>query len=348
MEYIPMKNKRVYSYYRSYVLHLQLAELINENISSEDIDLNELRFSPYRKFFIGENLIQFIYFDIDQAINDELNVFNEEMAQLKRYTDVDPDFFWSYAYQLFNEKHEIDENRLQEFKRIQSECKEALLELCDDREKGIIYTPSTSEEKEIRNMILAGKKRVWYEFPDLASAVEFELMALKLSPSCVFICKECGRIGVGTERATCCSKTVKEIPSEKVWEETFSDGSPSIFHPYFELRVYTCKDAYRDRKHAEVKKAGTEMEQIFYKSIDRIKQMKRRKNLEYHPEYKSLKTNLLELAEELQEDYDDIINEDERMELIEEYKKAFDILVMPPDENGKYMTWDEWVSIYNN
>lgn len=343
-----MKHKKLYSYHRSYVVNLQIAELDNEEISPEDIDLNELRFSTYRKWFIGENLIQFIDLDIDQVINDEINVFNEEMAELKRYADVDPDFFWSYAYQLFDENHEIDEIKVQEFKRIQDECKEALLQLCNEREKGIIHIPSTDIEKELCDLIIYEEDREWYEFPDLESAVKFELMALRLSPSCLFRCKECGKLAVGSEKARYCSREAKFNVREVLLAETIEKDIAYVLHPYFEARVYTCKNAFRDRKYAELKKSGTEMEQVFYKSLDRIKQMKRRKNLEYHPEYKSLKVNLLELAEELQEDYDDIINEDEKAELIGEYKKAFEILVMPPDENGKYMTWDEWVSIYNN
>ena len=345
-----MKHKKLYSYHRSYVVNLQIAEYENEEISPEDIDLNELRFATHRKWFIGGNLIQFIDLDIDKVLNDEINVFNKEMAELKRYADVDPDFFWSYAYQLFDKSDEIDETKVQEFKRIQDECKKALLKLCNESEKGIIHTPSTDLEKELCDLIVYEEDREWYEFPDLESAVEFEVMALRLSPSCIFRCKECGRLAVGSEKAQYCSREAKFNVRELLFEEKFENGFPSIFHPYFKAKTYTCKDAKKDVKLKERRNSGDEFEKIYHQSMERIKQRKRRKKLDYHPEYENLKKLLKKskLLKELKTDYQQTLDEEGKKDILEDYKKLFDILLMPADENGDYMTWEKWGEEYNN
>lgn len=343
-----MKYRRLYSYQRSHVINLQLVEYDNEKISPEKIDLKDMKFQTYRNYFIGENLIHYIYFDIDQAINDPERIFNEEMVELKSHDDIEPFFFWSFAHRLFDENHQIDELQLKKFKMLQKKYKKLLLDILNNRLAGKSYKESDAMEAELSRIILHEKERVWFEFEDLESALECEIKALRMSPSCVFKCEQCGRLGVGTDRASCCSNLVKINLQERTFEETFQGDEKSILHSYIEARYYTCKNAFRDIRAKELRNTEGEMQNVYKQSLDRIKQQKKRKQLEYHPNQKDIRNRLKELAEIYQEFYDAAADEDERNDIIEDYKKAFEILIMPPDENGNYMSWDEWEQIYNN
>lgn len=286
----------------------------------------------YRDCYIGENISDFVYFDIEEyLLKPEERGANDNFA-FDGGKDARPYLFYTFIYDLIDDDGYVIPDKIKRFTDLQQKYK-LLLEdvLKNGKEK---YMTSNKAEKLYYEDVIYCRMDDWYEYEDLETALDFEFKCMVNTGITVFKCQECGRVSMGRENAQCCSREVRY----KVWEEEDDE-----FGWYYKGYTLSCKNAFKDKRYRNKQKG--EMEEIYNKSKESIRKYIKRNNIKKRNDYDEILKRLYDLGEEYQENYDDEEDVEIKNAIKEEYKCMFKILKMQPKEDGTYISWEEWQKI---
>lgn len=316
---------------------LTYAEETDNKTIIKDVEMDNLEkvddlAKSYRKCFIGENISDFVYFDIEDYM------YHPEKRGTVNFAfdggkDCPPYFFYAYIYDLLSNKDgHVIKKRVNEFIKLQKKYKALLEDVLKNGKDN--YKTKDKEEKEYYYEIVKGKMPEWYEFLDIETALDFEFKCLVNTGVSVFRCEHCGRVSTGTERASCCNQEIRYIVREDEHEE---------YGSYLWGIPLTCKRAYKDQRYRNKESV---FDVAYNKCKDKMRTYWRRSDGEKREDYDELLKHLNELREDYQEDYDAEDDLEIKDDILNEYKTMFEILRLPPKENGEYIQWDEWLKTF--
>lgn len=331
---------KYYYYHRKRVRILTFDEKVMDSVTPDNVDLSDPRLFFIRNTFIGNNIIQFAYYDLDKFISwiEEADI--KDGIDFTLIRDKTPYFLFGFVLDLYDiEKYTLKEDELLKFKNLQKEYRNKIESFFKFKVIDSYVEMGEDEKDKLRNYLNYSPNHSWIKFESLEEALRVEWKFVILSGVKLFKCLECGKIATGTENVRYCSCISKIVERYKLHPD---------FGEYCDPKLYTCQQVNRDKiSNENLKQLGKEMELEAKRKRNNLSQkVKRNDNIKWHPLYKDLIIKLKELGNEYQEMYDESIDNNEKQELVNDYKKAFDILIMQPQDNDEYITWEEWEKIY--